>query len=104
MIQPGSFRGLGGITRGSDILKALALGARAVGIGRPFLYSLCYGQDGIEHLSQIFKDELVTSMQLCGITHVGEANPTLLNTADIDHLVPRQKDHPWISWKPRAKI
>ena len=42
----------GGFERGSDILKALALGARAVGIGRPFLYSLLYGQDGVEHLSQ----------------------------------------------------
>jgi L-lactate dehydrogenase (cytochrome) len=42
----------GGFERGSDILKALALGARAVGIGRPFLYSLLYGQEGVEQLSQ----------------------------------------------------
>ena len=40
----------GGITRGTDILKALALGATAVGIGRPFLYSLAYGSEGVEHL------------------------------------------------------
>lgn len=42
----------GGFERGSDILKAIALGATAVGIGRPFLYSLVYGQRGVEHLSQ----------------------------------------------------
>lgn len=40
----------GGIKRGTDIVKAIALGATAVGIGRPALYSLCYGQEGVEHL------------------------------------------------------
>ena len=40
----------GGFERGSDILKAICLGATAVGIGRPFLYSLVHGQDGAEHL------------------------------------------------------
>lgn len=42
----------GGVRRGTDILKALALGATAVGIGRPYLYSLTYGQEGVEHLTQ----------------------------------------------------
>lgn len=42
----------GGFERGTDILKAIALGATAVGIGRPFLYSLAYGQEGAEHLIQ----------------------------------------------------
>lgn len=42
----------GGFERGSDILKALALGVTAVGIGRPFLYSLVHGTEGVEHLSQ----------------------------------------------------
>ena len=40
----------GGIRRGGDILKALCLGAKAVGIGRTFLYSLNYGSEGAEHL------------------------------------------------------
>lgn len=40
----------GGFERGSDVLKAICLGATAVGIGRPFLYSLIHGQDGAEHL------------------------------------------------------
>jgi L-lactate dehydrogenase (cytochrome) len=42
----------GGFERGSDILKAIALGATAVGIGRPFLYSLTYSKEGVEHLAQ----------------------------------------------------
>ncbi len=39
----------GGVRRGTDVLKALCLGATAVGIGRSFLYALNYGQDGVEH-------------------------------------------------------
>lgn len=41
-----------GFERGTDILKAIALGATAVGIGRPFLYSLAYGEEGAVHLIQ----------------------------------------------------
>lgn len=40
----------GGIRRGTDILKALSLGVTAVGLGRPFLYSLLYGEEGAYHL------------------------------------------------------
>jgi L-lactate dehydrogenase (cytochrome) len=42
----------GGFRRGADIIKALCLGAKAVGIGRTFLYALHYGVEGIEHLVQ----------------------------------------------------
>lgn len=41
----------GGFRRGSDIVKAICLGASAVGLGRPFLYSLGYGQEGVEHVA-----------------------------------------------------
>lgn len=37
----------GGIRRGADVLKALALGATAVGLGRPFLYACSYGTEGV---------------------------------------------------------
>ncbi|KAL0941457.1 cytochrome b2 [Colletotrichum truncatum] len=77
----------GGFERGSDILKAIALGATAVGIGRPFLYSLVYGQEGVEHLSQILKDEIETSMRLCGITSLSQATPAMVNTLDVDYMV-----------------
>ncbi|KAI7309933.1 cytochrome b2 [Hortaea werneckii] len=68
----------GGFTRGTDILKAIALGATAVGIGRPWLYALTYGQEGVEHLCDILKDELITSMKLSGITDVDEAHPGMI--------------------------
>lgn len=46
----------GGVRRASDVLKAVALGATAVGIGRPFLYAMStYGQEGIEQAMQILK-------------------------------------------------
>ncbi|KAF2112231.1 FMN-dependent dehydrogenase-domain-containing protein [Lophiotrema nucula] len=94
----------GGFERGSDILKAIALGATAVGVGRPYLYSLTYGDGGVEHLTQILKDELETSMRLCGITDVDQAHPGLINTQDIDHMVAESVKHPYIQWRPRAKI
>ncbi|KAK8089641.1 hypothetical protein PG997_004602 [Apiospora hydei] len=77
----------GGFERGTDILKAIALGATAVGIGRPYLYSLVYGQEGAEHLTQILKDEIEVSMRLCGITDLSQAGPDMLNTADVDYLI-----------------
>ncbi|EOA88611.1 uncharacterized protein SETTUDRAFT_107174 [Exserohilum turcica Et28A] len=95
----------GGFERGSDILKAIALGATAVGVGRPYLYSLTYGTEGVEHLTQILKDELETSMRLCGLTDINQAHPGLVNTRDIDHLVASGLDeHPYIRWKPKAML
>eukprot|EP00405_Crypthecodinium_cohnii_P029245 CAMPEP_0206503854 /NCGR_PEP_ID=MMETSP0324_2-20121206/55049_1 /ASSEMBLY_ACC=CAM_ASM_000836 /TAXON_ID=2866 /ORGANISM="Crypthecodinium cohnii, Strain Seligo" /LENGTH=516 /DNA_ID=CAMNT_0053992735 /DNA_START=160 /DNA_END=1711 /DNA_ORIENTATION=+ len=62
----------GGIRRGTDIYKALALGAKAVGIGRPALFSLAYGQAGIDKCVQILKDEFTNCMQLMGKTSVSQ--------------------------------
>ena len=46
----------GGVRRASDVLKAIALGAKAVGVGRAFLYAFCaYGQEGVERAIQIFR-------------------------------------------------
>jgi L-lactate dehydrogenase (cytochrome) len=39
----------GGVRRGTDVVKALCLGAKGVGMGRPFLYGLTYGQEGVTH-------------------------------------------------------
>ncbi|RDH36469.1 FMN-dependent dehydrogenase [Aspergillus welwitschiae] len=80
----------GGIRRGTDIIKAICLGAKAVGMGRHFLYSLCYGQEGVERLIEIMRDELETTMKLLGITELSQAHLGLLNTLDVDHLIPKQ--------------
>lgn len=94
----------GGFTRGTDILKAIALGATSVGIGRPWLYALTYGQLGVQHLIQILKDELETSLRLSGITDVEEADPGMVNTALLDPLIRKSKAHPWIRWQPRSRL
>ncbi|OAA58464.1 mitochondrial fmn-dependent dehydrogenase [Niveomyces insectorum RCEF 264] len=78
----------GGFRRGSDVVKAICLGASAVGVGRPFIYSVGYGQAGVDHAAAILEDEIQTAMQLCGITHLmRDAHPDFVNTGDVDHLV-----------------
>ncbi|CAF1211238.1 unnamed protein product [Rotaria sordida] len=57
----------GGIRRGTDILKAVALGAKAVMVGRPILWGLAVdGEKGVSNVLQILKTEFQTAMMLCG--------------------------------------
>ena len=57
----------GGVRRGTDVIKALALGARAAMIGRPVLWGLAAnGQDGVRDVLEIFKREIALGMQLLG--------------------------------------
>ncbi|KAF8806582.1 hypothetical protein BYT27DRAFT_7101926 [Phlegmacium glaucopus] len=57
----------GGVRRATDVIKAVALGATAVGIGRPFLYAFSsYGQQGVEKALQILHDEFEMNMRLIG--------------------------------------
>jgi isopentenyl diphosphate isomerase/L-lactate dehydrogenase-like FMN-dependent dehydrogenase len=61
----------GGIRRGTDIFKALALGATAVCIGRPFCWGLgALGQQGVEMVLDILKAELIRDMQLAGTNSI----------------------------------
>ncbi|TKA73506.1 hypothetical protein B0A55_05501 [Friedmanniomyces simplex] len=94
----------GGIRRGGDIVKALCLGAKAVGIGRTFLYALNYGTEGAEHLVEILKDEMESVMKLLGIKDLSECHPGLVNTADVDHLIPSTEGHPYAKWRPKPRL
>merc|ERR1712117_732815 len=68
----------GGIRRGADIFKAVALGAAGVGIGRPVLYSLAsYGERGIVRMVHMLQDELLMVMRLSGAPNVESLNPEL---------------------------
>lgn len=82
----------GGIRRGTDVLKALALGATAVGIGRPVLYSMSagYGEDGIRRLIQILRGELETNMALAGAARVEDLVPGMVNTERAEWRVSRR--------------
>jgi isopentenyl diphosphate isomerase/L-lactate dehydrogenase-like FMN-dependent dehydrogenase len=69
----------GGIRRGSDVLKAIALGARAVLVGRAILWGLCVaGQDGATQVLEILRRELDEAMLLCGCTTVSDIDLSLL--------------------------
>jgi 4-hydroxymandelate oxidase len=61
----------GGVRRGSDVLKALALGAQAVLIGRPAAWALAaYGADGVQNMLQLIQNELARDMVMCGLVNM----------------------------------
>ncbi|KAH7103684.1 FMN-dependent dehydrogenase-domain-containing protein [Auriculariales sp. MPI-PUGE-AT-0066] len=75
----------GGIRRGTDVLKALCLGAKGVGLGRAFLYSLTkYGEDGARRVIDILREEISSNMKICGVTKLSELGPHLIITRAID--------------------
>jgi isopentenyl diphosphate isomerase/L-lactate dehydrogenase-like FMN-dependent dehydrogenase len=75
----------GGIRRGSDVVKALCLGADAVMIGRPYLYGMAAaGPAGVEHIIEIFRQEIARTMTLMGVGSLKELDTSWLlpsNTA-----------------------
>lgn len=74
----------GGIRRSTDMIKALCLGARGVGIGRPFLYAMsAYGLPGVDRAMQLLKDEMEMNMRLIGCSKVDQLNPTLVDTRGL---------------------
>jgi len=69
----------GGVRRGADVLKALALGANAVGIGRPYIWGLAsFGQEGVERVLEILQSELAGNMRQAGTRSVAEINASLV--------------------------
>ena len=73
----------GGFRRGTDIFKALALGAKAGGIGRPFLWGLgAFGQAGVDRVLEILQGELKLVMGNCGAQTVAEIMPAHIATPD----------------------
>lgn len=74
----------GGIRRGSDIAKALALGADAAAAGRPFALGLAAGaQPGVERAFQVLHDEFLTVMGFLGVTRVDDIPCTLVDTTSV---------------------
>jgi L-lactate dehydrogenase (cytochrome) len=74
----------GGVRRATDILKALCLGAKGVGIGRPFLYAMsAYGQAGVDRAMQLLKDEMEMNMRLIGASSIADLNPSLIDVRGL---------------------
>eukprot|EP00472_Partenskyella_glossopodia_P011975 CAMPEP_0197515916 /NCGR_PEP_ID=MMETSP1318-20131121/876_1 /TAXON_ID=552666 /ORGANISM="Partenskyella glossopodia, Strain RCC365" /LENGTH=482 /DNA_ID=CAMNT_0043064393 /DNA_START=880 /DNA_END=2328 /DNA_ORIENTATION=+ len=97
----------GGIRRGTDIFKAIALGAKAVLVGRPVIYGAAgYGTKGVERVLQLLKDEFRTAMMLCGTTRVDEIDSTMVSTKSLHHHyvaspLPDMQDY---GYEPFAKL
>ena len=73
----------GGIRRGTDVLKALALGAKAVLIGRPIFWGLSVnGEEGVGHVLDILREELSVAMGLCGVSDLKLVTRNLVNYPD----------------------
>ncbi len=69
----------GGVRRGTDVLKALALGAKAVLVGRPFLWGLAVaGEEGVGRVLEMFRQELTLAMALCGCPGIGAIDRSLV--------------------------
>jgi len=69
----------GGFRRGTDIFKALAMGAKAICIGRPYVWGLgAFGQQGVEKVLDILRAELIRIMQLAGATSIDKITPAFI--------------------------
>ncbi|XP_066268872.1 2-Hydroxyacid oxidase 1-like [Branchiostoma lanceolatum] len=69
----------GGVRSGTDVLKALALGARCVFVGRPVLWGLaCDGAEGVHQVLQLMKEQLNMSMAQAGCSRVSDIKPSLI--------------------------
>lgn len=84
----------GGVRRGSDVIKCLALGAKGVGLGRVFLYAnAAYGEQGVRKAIELLKEEIRLDMRLLGVSKIEELGPQHLDlrnlysrSAPSDHL------------------
>ncbi|KAI6380791.1 hypothetical protein MCOR25_001464 [Pyricularia grisea] len=76
----------GGIKRGTDVIKALCLGAKAVGVGRAALYGLgAGGWKGVERTFEILNGEMATCMKLLGAKTVADLGPHFVNSRKVEH-------------------
>jgi L-lactate dehydrogenase (cytochrome) len=73
----------GGVRRGSDVVKALALGADACSIGRAYLYAMgAAGERGVDHVLEFFRDGIEHTMALCGRTSIPDIDRRLVRWHD----------------------
>ncbi|CAG8197187.1 unnamed protein product [Penicillium salamii] len=76
----------GGLRDGADVLKALCLGATAVGVGRPYYYALAaYGAEGVERCTDILAEEVEITMKMLGVTSLDQLRPEMINTSRLEN-------------------
>ena len=72
-----------GVRYGTDAVKLLALGVKAVGLGRSFMYANIYGQKGVEKAIKLLRDEILRDVINLGVTHMRLLNSSWL---DLEYL------------------
>jgi L-lactate dehydrogenase (cytochrome) len=84
----------GGVRRATDIIKAVCMGAKGVGIGRPFLYAMStYGLQGVDRAMQLLKDEMEMNMRLIGCSSIAELDASLVDSNAVSsHISPVPSD------------
>ena len=93
----------GGILRGTDVIKAIALGAQAVGVGKLLGWSLAAGgQAAIERMLELLEIEIRTAMGLMGITSLAELNPSWVRPAMPVTPFSVTSAYPWYEEQLRA--
>ena len=86
----------GGILRGTDVVKAIALGARAVGVGKLLGWSLAAGgQAGIERMLELLEIEIKTALGLMGITSLAQLNPSWVRPGAPCLSMTTTSAYPW---------
>lgn len=80
----------GGVRRGTDVFKALALGASGVFIGRPVVFSLAVdGEAGVRKVLEMLRDEFELAMALSGVRSLNEINRNHVTECDVPRMAPR---------------
>jgi glycolate oxidase len=86
----------GGVQRGGDILKAVALGADVVALGRLQGWGLAAdGKDGVVRMLEILEDELISAMGLTGLTSISQVTPTYVCKAEA--VTPPHEMSAWVN-------
>jgi L-lactate dehydrogenase (cytochrome) len=84
----------GGVRRASDIMKAVALGAEGVGLGRAVLYSYAaYGQAGLDKMVDILVDEMTMTMRLLGTPMIKDLDESKVMVRDLSARAAPAEDH-----------
>jgi isopentenyl diphosphate isomerase/L-lactate dehydrogenase-like FMN-dependent dehydrogenase len=86
----------GGVLRGTDVVKAIALGARAVGVGKLLGWALgAAGEAGLKRMLELMDVEIRTAMGLMGITSLGQLNPSWVRQAEPVRAPKQTNGYPW---------
>lgn len=70
----------GGVRYGADVVKLLALGVKAVGVGRPFMYANVYGTEGVSRAIEILKHEIAIDAANAGVADLKKIDPSIVSS------------------------